>query len=225
MVGHRTVAASLAIRNDIASLHARGRHALHVPTASLGLLARQNTTASDGRSAWVTICLTGLALAEEPSTDGLAVRTTVGMVGHRTIAASLTILDDVAGLDAHGMAIRAAVGMVGHRTVAASLAIRNDIASLHARGRHALHVPTASLGLLARQNTTASDGRSAWVTICLARLALAEEPSTDGLAVRTAVGMVRHRTIAASLTILDDLAGLDAHGMAIGAAIGMIRHC
>merc|ERR1712151_446765 len=136
------------------------------------------------------------------------------MVGHRTIAASLTILDDVASLDAHGMAIRAAVGMVGHRTVAASLAIRNDIASLHARGRHALHVPTASLGLLARQTTTASDGRSAWVTICLAGLALAEEPSTDGLAIRATVGMVGHRTVAASLTILDDVAGLDAHGMA-----------
>merc|ERR1711972_589025 len=168
MVGHRTMAASLAIRNDIASLHARGRHALHVPTASLGLLARQTTTASDGRSAWITLCLAGLALAEEPSTDGLAVRTTVGMVGHRTIAASLTILDDIAGLDAHGMAIRAAVGMVGHRTVAANLAIRNDIASLHARGRHALHVPTASLGLLARQTPTASHRRSAWVKLCLA---------------------------------------------------------
>merc|ERR1719517_355820 len=206
MVGHRTVAASLAIRNDIANLHARGRPALHVPTASLGLLARQPTTASHGRSAWVRLGLAGLTLAEEPSTDGLAVGTTVGMVGHRTIAASLTILDDVAGVDAHGMAIRTAIGMVGHRTVAASLAIRNDIASLHARGRHALHVPTASLGLLARQTTTASHGRSAWVRLCLARLTLAEEPSTDGLAVRTTVGMVGHRTIAASLTILDDVA-------------------
>merc|ERR1712087_2891 len=257
MVGHRTVAANLAIHNDIASLHARGRHALHVPTASLGLLARQTTTASHGRSAWVRLCLARLTLAEEPSTHGLAIRTTVGMVWHRTVAASLTILDDVAGLDAHGMAIRTAVGMVGHRTVAASLAIRNDIAglhatlaeepstdgdaigttggmvwhhtiaasltilddvadrdalgmairaavgmvglrtvaaslairnditNLHARGRHALHVPTASLGLLARQTPTTSDGRSAQVRLCLARLTLAEEPSTHGLAIRT----------------------------------------
>merc|ERR1712151_522432 len=183
MVGHRTMAASLAIRNDIASLHARRRHALHVPTASLGLLARQTTTASDGRSAWVRLCLAGFALAQEPSADGLAVRT--------------------------------AVGMVGHRTIAASLAIRNDIASLHARGRHALHVPTASLGLLAFQTATTRDGRSAWVTLCLAGLALAEEPSTDGLAVRTAVGMVGHRAIAASLAIRNDIASLDAHGMAI----------
>merc|ERR1712226_609256 len=104
------------------------------------------------------------------------------MVGHRTIAASLAILDDVASLHARRL---------------------DDIASLHAQRRPALHVPTASLGFLARQAIAASDGSRARVSLCLARSTVTKRPSQelpiDGLAVRTAIGMVGHRAIAASL--------------------------
>merc|ERR1712190_446336 len=101
--------------------------------------------------------------------------------------------------------------MVRHRTIATSLAILDDIASLHARRRPALHVPTASWGLIARQTTAASDGRSARVSICLARRTLTQRGAQlrhDGLAIGTAVGMVGHRAIAACLAILDDIACL-----------------
>merc|ERR1712217_877026 len=166
MVRHRTIAASPAILDDIANLHSRRRPALHVPTAD-ALIACQTTAASDRRNARVSLCLARRTLTQRGAQlrhDGLAIGTAIGMVGHRAIAACLAILDDIACLHTRrldGLAVRAAIGMVRHRTIAASLAILDDISSLHARRRRALHVPTASLGFLARQTSAASDGRSA----------------------------------------------------------------
>merc|ERR1712228_440988 len=95
-VAHGTFAARLTIMQVTHRLHTRRRHALHVPTASWTFLARQTmATGWCGSSAWVGLCLAhpvAKRRLQEPPTDGLAVRTTVGSEAHRTFAARLTIM-------------------------------------------------------------------------------------------------------------------------------------